>query len=101
MKAQARYNIGMMKKALSLIIASVCLVGICSNYAFAANPYEDVEDTACSVAGFDDPTICERTGGNEESEAQAKVGSTLNVIYGLIGIIAVVFIIIGGVKFST
>ena len=90
-----------MKKILSLIIASLCLLGLCSNYAFAANPYEDLEDTACSVAGFEDDAICERQGGNEESEAMGKVGTTLNVIYGLVGVIAVVFVVIGGFKFTT
>jgi hypothetical protein len=90
-----------MKKVLSLIIASLCLLGLCSNYAFAANPYEDLEDTACSVAGFEDDAICERQGGNEESEAMGRVGTTLNVIYGLVGVIAVVFVVIGGFKFTT
>ena len=89
-----------MKKLLLILIASICLIGACSNLAFAANPYEDSDDP-CTKAGYDDPVLCGYKNANEEDMAKGKVGSVINVVYGLIGIVAVVFVIIGGFKYMT
>ncbi len=89
-----------MKKLLLIIIASFYLLGAFPSFAYAANPYEDSDDP-CTKAGYDDPVLCGHKGVNEETMAKEKVGKIINVVYGLIGVVAVIFVIIGGFKYMT
>lgn len=90
-----------MKKILSVILASICLLGVCVNMAYAASPYEDTSDDICADTGFDDPLLCGNKNKNEEAEMFQKIGNALTVVYGLVGILAVIFVIVGGFKFTT
>ena len=91
-----------MKKLLLIIIASFYLLGVFSGSVFAAtNIYESGYEDPCEQAGFDDPQLCGYKNTNEEAMAKEKVGKILNVVYGLIGIVAVIFVIIGGFKYMT
>ena len=91
-----------MKKLLLIIIASFYLLGAFSGTVFAAtNIYESGYEDPCEQAGFDDPQLCGYKNTNEEAMAKEKVGKILNVVYGLIGIVAVIFVIIGGFKYMT
>ena len=56
---------------------------------------------ACDVAGFNDPLLCGTKNSDEEAELQGRVGNVLGTIYIWIGIIAVIFIIVGGISFMT
>ena len=89
-----------MKKLLLIIFASVCLLGFYPNMAFADNPYEDHSDDPCAKAGFDDPMLCGEKGKNEEVELQGTVGDVLLTVFGVIGIVAVIFVVIGGYKYT-
>ena len=82
------------------IFSVTCCLGLLSFSAFAANDYESNND-ACSVAGFDDPLICGASNSNEERELQIRTQNILNTIYTWIGIIAVIVIVIGGVRYMT
>lgn len=66
-----------------------------SQPVFAAPP------DACTVAGVDDPLICGTKGANEEQVLQNRVKSVLDTVYLWIGIIAVIVIVIGGIKYMT
>ena len=57
----------------------------------------EVEDP-CKKHKSEFPELCK---GGHESDAKNKVGSILNVVYSLIGIVAVIFVIIGGFKYMT
>lgn len=83
-----------MKKAL-LIIASIVTLsfGMLSLPTFAA-----VGDEACEKHGSTFPELCQ--GGTEE-DIENKVGDVLVVVYGLVATLAVIFIIIGGFKYTT
>ena len=81
--------------ALSIVAAIIfaCL------FSFAPIAYAD---DACKITGESDPLICGTAGGgDEEMELMDRVSNVLNVIYLWIGIIAVVFIVIGGIKYMT
>ena len=83
-----------MKKVLFAIIGVLLL-----NFGMIALPtYAAVGTEACEELGGEYPDLC---GGGGEEDLQNTVGSVLNVVYGLVGILAVVFIIIGGFKYST
>jgi hypothetical protein len=56
-----------------------------------------VEDP-CKLHKSEFPELCN---GGDEDDAKKMVGKILNVVYGLIGVVAVVFVIIGGFKYMT
>ena len=58
-------------------------------------------DDACTIAGESDPLICGSSSGDEEIELMDRTSNVLNVVYLWIGIIAVIFIVIGGIKYMT
>ena len=86
-----------MRKRMTVfaIILSLFLTGIAPVTSFAA------PQDACSVAGVDDPLICGTKGANEERELQNRVKRVLDTVYLWIGIIAVIVIVIGGIKYMT
>lgn len=90
-----------MKKLLVILAASVCLLGVFPNYAFASGSYLNEGTDPCEGAEFDDPMLCGKKNANEESELQGTVGSALLTIFGLIGVIAVIFVVVGGFKYTT
>ena len=57
--------------------------------------------TICEETGIDDPILCGTKYSNEEAKMQDTVGNVLNAIYGVIEIMAVVFVVVGGIKYST
>ena len=77
---------------LGLILAVFCA----ANYMNPAHA-----DEACDIAGVSDPLICGTPDENEELALQNTVKNVLEVVYLWIGIIAVVFIVIGGIKYMT
>ena len=56
-------------------------------------------DGACEVAGVDDLLICGTPGSDEETALQDTIKNFLNTVYLWLGIIAVVVVVIGGVKY--
>lgn len=83
-----------MKKIL-LVIASVLL-----SLAMVFTPaYAD--DDICSKVDHSIPNYDTLCGGKGETELQGNVKSVLNTVYFWVAIIAVIVIIIGGVKYMT
>ena len=83
-----------MKKIIFAIIGVIILsFGLINAPVFA-----ETGDEACQELGGDYPELC---GGGDETTLQNTVGNVLNVVYGLVGILAVIFIIIGGFKYTT
>ena len=76
--------------ALSIMLASFCLVPI-NTYA----------DDACSIAGINDELICGTSRSDEELALMQRIRDILSAVYLWIGIIAVVFIVIGGISYMT
>ncbi len=79
------------------IFLSFSLITILDTPTFA----NDGPTDACTVAGIDDPLICGSKGSNEEQELQNRIKNVLETVYLWIGIIAVIVIVIGGVKYTT
>ena len=90
-------------KKLILLVICLCLsvIGFSSGSIVHAEtkPYEAQD--ACGIAGFDDPLICGTGESNEEKELQKRVKSMLETVYMWIGIIAVIVIVIGGIRYMT
>ena len=86
-----------------LILCLVVLIGIFLGVGFsevhAKAPYE--VDDACSIAGYDDPLLCSSERSNEEKELYKRVKSVLETVYMWIGIITVIVIVIGGIRYMT
>ena len=86
------------RKILSLsLVAIVSLFFIC--FVTVNSSYAD--DDACSVAGINDPLICGTAHSDEEVELMDRTKGVLDTVYLWIGIIAVIFIVIGGIKYMT
>ena len=89
-----------MTKSYIIISRMKKLILILGIVAYAEiKPYDSKD--ACDIAGFDDPLVCGTRGSNEEKELQKRVKSILEVVYLWIGIIAVIAIVIGGVRYMT
>ena len=56
---------------------------------------------ACSIAGSSDPLLCGAKHSDEELELMKRVKDALHVVFATIGIIAVIVIIIAGIKMMT
>ena len=88
-----------LKKILYGLIISIAL-----SFSIAtplSQPVFATPQDACSVAGVDDPLICGTKGSNEEKELQNRIKNILETVYLWIGIIAVIVIVIGGIKYMT
>lgn len=90
------YTLAILSMAFSVIATPVYAI-----HTGSSDP-DDLQDI-CKETGFSDPILCgykiEKI--NEEDELKFSVGYVLNAIYGVIGIIAVVMIVIAGIKYST
>ena len=87
-------------RKIILSLVAIALFSLSAVPVFAETaPYEGTD--ACNVAGVNDPLICGSKSGNEEEDLQLKVKNVLEVVYLWIGIIAVIFIVIGGIKYTT
>jgi len=51
--------------------------------------------------GFDDPTIQNIAGSNQDLELNETIANIINLVLGFLGLIAVVIILIGGFKWMT
>ena len=87
----------MIKKWLLIVFSAALLcLGVLSVPTYAAEPTE-VQDP-CKLHESEFQELCKK---GSETDAKVKVGKILNVVYGLIGVVAVVFVIIGGFKYMT
>ena len=90
-----------MKKVLVAIIGVLLLsFGVMALPTYAAKP---TGREACNMEGseeFKNGYNEELCGGKGESGLQLTVANVLNAVYVLVGIIAVVFVIIGGYKYT-
>lgn len=85
------------KKAIKITLIFAILLAL----GFGLIKNAVATDDACEVAGYDDPLICGNSGSDEEVELMGRIKDTLNVVYLWIGILAVVFVIVGGVSYMT
>ncbi len=88
-----------MKKVIAIIAALFIALSTlsCSVYASKTIRIDDASNDACKVAN-PDPLICGKKG---EADANARIGSILNAVYGFVGVLAVIVIVIGGVMYMT
>ncbi|MBP5656554.1 hypothetical protein J6X15_03155, partial [Candidatus Saccharibacteria bacterium] len=59
------------------------------------------KQTACGAAGYYDPLICGYGEGANEVALQNRIRRVLETVYMWIGIIAVIVIVIGGIRYMT
>ena len=83
---------------LTFFISIFAAAGICT-VATPINVYADQD--ACDVTGYDDPLLCGTKRSDEERELMARIRAILDTVYLWIGIIAVIVIVIGGVRYMT
>lgn len=84
---------------LSIIIAAFALFSGLGSVISASSAY--AAQDACDIVGESDPLICGTKDSNEEEALQFKVKNVLETVYLWIGILAVIFIVIGGIKYMT
>ena len=89
-----------MKKLILVVALAVSIVGISSVTVFAS-PFGDNNDDACSITGNNDKIICGNKNKNEELIIQERIKAVLEIVYFWTGILAVVVIVIGGIKYMT
>lgn len=88
----------MKKTILAVLCALMMGIGLVAVPAYAVPK----GDEACANAPAEYKSqMCPGTGGGNEAKLQQTIGSVLTAVYGLVGIIAVVFVIIGGFKYTT
>ena len=78
-------------KGATVLAMLMALLFPCSAYA----------EDACSITGNTDPLICGTADSDEETELQGRIRAVLNVVYLWVGIIAVIVIVIGGIRYMT
>ena len=91
-----------MKKGLLIVVSFLLLnFGLIAPAAYAAKP---TGREACNMSGteeFKNGYSEELCGGKGEAGLQLTVANVLLAVYGLVGIIAVIFVVIGGFKYTT
>ena len=87
-----------MKKVLGILCALVAGVSLMAMPAYAVPKGNEACDNAPPEYKAQ---MCPGTGGGNETKLQTTIGSVLTVVYGLVGIIAVIFVVIGGFKYTT
>lgn len=85
------------RKIIAILGILTCLIG---GVIFVATPVF-AKETACGVAGYYDPLICGYGEGANEIALQNRIRNILETIYLWIGIIAVIVIVIGGIRYMT
>lgn len=83
------------KKVILILALGLFVLGILSNA-----PVGYAGD-ACDIAGVDDPLICGTPNSNEEAALQNTVKNVLDTVYLWVGILAVIVIVIGGIRYMT
>ena len=83
------------KNFLIILVLSFC--GFLGAITYVNTPV--YADDACTIAGESDPLLCGTARSDEEGELMARVKAILNTVYLWIGIIAVIVIVIGGVRY--
>ena len=83
------------KNKIAVFIITVLSVVTCLSVGGVAY----ARQSACGVAGFNDPLVCGYGSGANEVALQNRVKNILNTIYLWIGIIAVIVIVIGGIRY--
>ena len=87
-----------LKKRLFKIGVIICLFGgILLGLSIPAS----AKQTACGVADYYDPLICGYGEGANEAALQNRIRNVLETVYLWVGIITVIVIVIGGVKYMT
>ena len=86
----------MKKLLLTLAICAASLCGLLSLSSMSV-----FAEDACNMAGYKDPLVCGTQNSDEEEALMQRTRGVLNVVYLWIGIIAVVVIVIGGIRYMT
>ncbi len=86
-----------MKNKLPTILAVLAII-LTLMLAITPKAYVFAGGDACSIAGSSDPLLCGNQHSDEELELMMRVKDVLHVVFTAIGIIAVVVIIIAGIR---
>ncbi len=84
-----------MKKILKILIALVLVAASLS----VAMPVPVSAQSINNCPAGTDPLLCPETGG--EAKIQERVGNVLRAVYTWVGVIAVVVIVISGIRYMT
>ena len=81
-----------MKKAILAIVCAVALLGAVAVPVFAKDACDYCTGDNCEV-------ICNKK--NKEIDAENMVGKILQTVFGIVGVVAVIVMIIGGIMYTT
>jgi hypothetical protein len=96
-----------MKKITTVILSAVAMFGLAlvpllpsPTYAATGGAAKEAERAVCEAEGYtyDDTTGCDRSG---ELEINDVIHNVINVMLFIIGILSVIMIIFGGIKYTT
>ena len=86
------------KKILAYIGVALCFLSV---VFIASTTPVFAKQTACGAAGYYDPLICGYGEGANEVALQNRIRRALETVYLWVGIIAVIVIVIGGIRYMT
>ena len=81
-----------MKKAILAIVCAIALLGATAVPVFAADACDYCKGDNCEI-------ICKKD--QKEADAENMVGKILQTVFGIIGVVAVIVIIVGGIMYTT
>jgi|GEM_PF-1232823 len=85
---------------LATIVAITGMLVLTAPVTVSASLFEGSKDQACNGAGLQDEGGCTTTGDSSE-QVSTTLKSVLNILSFVVGIIAVIMLIIGGIRFIT
>ncbi len=90
----------MKKKILAVLAALLISVAVAAPTFASGSSYRG--DEACdNYTGPNKELICPTDKGAGEGDMIKTVGNVLNAVYGIVGVLTVVMIVVGGVKYMT
>lgn len=91
-----------MKYLKQAIFTLALALGFASFFAVPAFAYDPIKDSGACKGNDTDPAICkELDGTNGKDAVNTTVQNVIDILFYAIGVIAVIMIIIGGIKYAT
>jgi len=90
-----------MKKMTQIIVSSLMAFGLVSLFAMPVLAYDPIGDSAACKSD-NPPDVCKDLGvANGKDAVSSTVQNVIDILFYVIGVIAVIMIIIGGIKYVT
>jgi len=91
-----------MKQLKNIILSMALVLGFGVSFAAPALAYNPITGSGACKGNADDPAICKELDGKSGQDAVNKtVQNVIDILFYVIGVIAVIMIIVGGIKYTT